>query len=63
MFGHGAVEAGAEGEVEVRTPAGVEEARAGELACSHRVQIVDVEVIKIVDVETPTEVVVKPLEV
>ena len=58
MFGQGAVEAGALGEVEVvRTPTGVE-------ACfSHFVQMVLVLVIKIVLVETPTLVVVRPLEV
>ena len=58
-FGQGAVEVGALGEVEVvTTPAGVEEA-----CCSHFVQMVLMLVIKIVLVETPTLVVVRPLEV
>lgn len=47
----------------VRTAAGVDEAAAVEAACSHFVQIVDVLVTKIVEVETPTLVVVNPFEV
>jgi hypothetical protein len=65
MSGQGAVDAGALEEVElVTTPAGVEDARGVEVVfCSHLVQIVDVLVTKIVLVETPTDVVVKPLDV
>jgi len=64
MSGQGAVEAGALGEVElVRTPAGVDEARAEDVFCSHLVQIVEVLVMRIVLVETPTLVLVTPFEV
>ena len=64
MSGQGAVETGPLGAVEVVTPAGVEDARVDSVAeCSHFVQIVLVVVIKIVLVETPTLVLVTPLEI
>lgn len=46
----------------VRTPAGVDEATAVDF-CSHLVQMVLVEVMRTVLVDTPTLVVVTPLEV
>lgn len=59
------MDAGALAVVElVTTPAGVEDARVDSVAeCSHFVQMVLVVVIKIVLVETPTLVLVTPLEV
>jgi hypothetical protein len=64
MFGQGAVDAGPLGVVElVSTPAGVDEARGEVAVFSHFVQMVLVDVIRIVLVETPTLVLVTPLEV
>lgn len=62
ISGQGAVDTGPLGEVEVvRTPAGVEDARVDWVAgCSHFVQIVLVDVIRIVLVVTPTLVLVTP---
>lgn len=65
MSGQGAVDAGALAVVElVKTPAGVDEATGADVAvCWHFVQMVLVRVERIVLVETPTLVVVTPLEV